>query len=171
MTAQTDLPTGQDLLAEINRLRKEKNAIILAHYYQTADIQDLADFVGDSLELGQGGGHVIGGDIDELNRVPGYQPSMTLTAYEPVSGEDVWHQVLPALTFGASSGSVATAGDLIFQGTEDGGLYAFHAETGEQLFHYDGGRTIQSSPLTYEVNGTQYVAVIASSTVLAFALP
>ena len=51
MTAQTDLPTGQDLLAEINRLRKEKNAIILAHYYQTADIQDLADFVGDSLEL------------------------------------------------------------------------------------------------------------------------
>jgi len=51
MTAQTDLPTGQDLLAEIDRLRKEKNAIILAHYYQTADIQDLADFVGDSLEL------------------------------------------------------------------------------------------------------------------------
>ncbi len=51
MTAQTDLPTGQDLLAEIDRLRKEKNAIILAHYYQTADIQDIADFVGDSLEL------------------------------------------------------------------------------------------------------------------------
>ncbi|WP_324828356.1 quinolinate synthase NadA [Qipengyuania zhejiangensis] len=51
MTAETKLPTGQDLLAEIDRLRKEKNAIILAHYYQTADIQDLADFVGDSLEL------------------------------------------------------------------------------------------------------------------------
>ena len=48
MTAQTDLPTGQDLLAEINRLRKEKNAIILAHYYQTSDIQDIADFVGDA---------------------------------------------------------------------------------------------------------------------------
>ncbi|MDP4574349.1 quinolinate synthase NadA [Qipengyuania sp. G39] len=51
MTAQTDLPTGEDLLAAIDRLRKEKNAIILAHYYQTADIQDIADFVGDSLEL------------------------------------------------------------------------------------------------------------------------
>ena len=138
---------------------------------KNAGVSLLVKPVGDSLELGQGGGHVIGGDIDELNRVPEYQPSMTLTAYEPVSGEDVWHQVLPALTFGASSGSMATAGDLIFQGTEDGGLYAFHAETGEQLFHYDGGRTIQSSPLTYEVNGTQYVAVIASSTVLAFALP
>ena len=51
MTAETTLPTGQDLLSEIDRLRKEKNAIILAHYYQSSQIQDLADFVGDSLEL------------------------------------------------------------------------------------------------------------------------
>jgi quinolinate synthase len=42
---------GLDLRAEIDRLRREKNAIILAHYYQTPDLQDIADFVGDSLEL------------------------------------------------------------------------------------------------------------------------
>jgi quinolinate synthase len=51
MTAQPTNLAGLDLRAEIDRLRKDRKAVILAHYYQKPEIQDLADFVGDSLEL------------------------------------------------------------------------------------------------------------------------
>ena len=64
-----------------------------------------------------------------------------------------------------------TAGDVVFQGSDTGDFYALDARSGKQLLKVAGLRGVRASPLTYRVNGKQYVAVVASSTVLTFGLP
>ena len=70
---------------------------------------------------------------------------MTVSAYDPVSGEQTWQAMLPAQTSIGASGNLPTAGTLVFQGVEDGGFYALHARTGETLFRFEAPRPIRAS--------------------------
>ena len=127
--------------------------------------------VGDTLEPGPDSrGHTESfAGLDRISE--DYPPEVTVSAYDPVTGEQRWQAVLPARSSIGASGNMVTAGNLVFQGVEDGGLYALDAETGDELFRFDAPRPIRASPLTYEVNGTQYVTVVATNTVVTLALP
>ena len=127
--------------------------------------------VGDTVEPGPGSpGHTESfSDLDRISE--DYPPSVTVSAYDPVTGEQEWQQVLPASSSIGASGNMVTAGNLVFQGVEDGGFYALDARTGDELFRFDAPRPIRASPLTYQVNGTQYVTVVATDTVVTLALP
>ena len=97
----------------------------------------------------------------------GFTPTGSLSAYNPVTGQQVWMTDAPAIT---SAGNVVTAGDVVFQGFGMN-LYGFDARNGKELFRSTLNSTIGASPITYRVNGTQYVAVVGAATVYAWALP
>jgi len=125
--------------------------------------------VGDTLETGVSDGHadsIAEGPIrDDMT------PNFTVTAYDPVTAEMVWQQTAPTSSTIGASGNLATSGDLVLQGTDIGEVYAFDARTGDQLFVYQHNRPIRASPLTYQVNGKQFISVVSSNDVLTFALP
>ena len=127
--------------------------------------------VGDTLEPGPDSrGHTE--SFSTLDRISeGYPPAVTVSAYDPVTGEQTWQTVLPAQSAIGASGNLVTAGNLVFQGVENGGFYALDASSGEELFRYDAPRPVRASPMSYEIDGKQYVTVVATNTVMTLALP
>jgi len=70
----------------------------------------------------------------------------------------VWRVALPV---SQSGGVLATAGNLVFQGRGDGSLVAYRATDGAPLWSFDAGTGIMAPPVTYQVDGVQYVSVLA----------
>ena len=68
-------------------------------------------------------------------------------------------------------GDVSTAGGVVFYGRASGEFAAVDAKSGAHLWHFETQETWKASPMTYSVNGRQYVAITSGANVLAFALP
>ena len=82
----------------------------------------------------------------------------SLDAWDPVAGRRVWR--VPYDSIG-NGGVLATAGNLVFQGTVDGRFVAYAADTGTKLWEARAPTAIISSPMTYRLGGVQYVSVLA----------
>ena len=90
-----------------------------------------------------------------------------IRAIDPKTGDIRWeYQVQPPST----AGVLATGGDLVFSGSIDGYFYALDAVSGEELWHIAVGSQVHSAPMTFAVDGKQYVSIAAGNVVFTFGL-
>jgi alcohol dehydrogenase (cytochrome c) len=91
-----------------------------------------------------------------------------LTALDPLTGRVKWKFPLYSSPW---AGTLTTSGNLVFAGDEDGYLMALEADTGKLLWRVNTGSRLVTSPITYELNGKQYLTMPSGSALLTFALP
>jgi len=91
-----------------------------------------------------------------------------LRALDPATGNLKWEW---KHTSPAWAGVLSTAGGLVFTGDAEGNFIALEAASGKALWHFQCGASVYSSPMTFAIDGKQYVAVAAGSALFTFALP
>jgi alcohol dehydrogenase (cytochrome c) len=92
-----------------------------------------------------------------------------IRALNPTTGDTRWN--FPIQEGSSSAGVLSTGGGLVFATVADGNLIALAAADGKFLWQYQTGERIRSSPISYSVDGKQYIAVSAGSVLFSFALP
>jgi alcohol dehydrogenase (cytochrome c) len=97
------------------------------------------------------------------------EPSAGIKAIDPESGKTVWDFKL--FQSSLSNGVMATAGGVLFASSRDGYLIALDAKTGKVLWRYQTGAVMTASPMSFAVDGQQYLAVAAGNTIFCFGLP
>jgi alcohol dehydrogenase (cytochrome c) len=100
--------------------------------------------------------------------VPGEKDWGALRAIDPRSGEIKWEFKYYSAPWGAA---LSTAGGVVFAGDTDGNFIAFDARTGKDLWHFQTGSAIFASPMTYALDGRQYIVIPAGAGLFAFGLP
>ena len=96
-------------------------------------------------------------------------PSQGVMAFDPESGKVAWKFELSENAL--QPGVLATGGGLVFAASAEGNFIALEATTGKPLWRFGAGASIPSSPMSYSVDGKQYVAVSSANVLYSFALP
>jgi quinohemoprotein ethanol dehydrogenase len=95
---------------------------------------------------------------DPVNRNSENPGKSELSAWDPIRQRQVWHVATPGVWNG---GTLTTAGNLVFQGQADGKFNAYAADSGKRLWWFDAKMGISGAPITYTVQGRQYISLIA----------
>lgn len=93
-------------------------------------------------------------------RAPGYDYVGEFVAFDPVTGKRAWTYKSPTGAAMTAS-ALATGGGIVFGGTADREFFALHSETGALLWQTRLNGDVSGAPITYEVDGTQYIAITA----------
>lgn len=104
---------------------------------------------------------VMNSGVDPFTRFDDTAPKGnlgSLQAWDPVRQKQLWEVPLPGAVNG---GTMATGGNLVFQGRADGSFVAYAADSGKVLWTFDAQNGVVAPPITYSVGGRQYVTVIA----------
>ena len=96
-------------------------------------------------------------------------PSAGIKAIDPETGKTVWDFKL--FQGSLSNGVLATAGGVLFASSRDGNIIALDARTGKVLWHYQTGGNHAAAPISYAIDGRQYVALTAGNVLFSFTLP
>jgi alcohol dehydrogenase (cytochrome c) len=103
-------------------------------------------------------------------RKPGEPPaSAGIKAIDPETGKTMWD--FKIVQGSLTNGVLATGGNVVFAAVRDGNLVALDAKTGAHLWHFPTGANMAASPMSYAIDGKQYVAIAAGNVVYAFSLP
>jgi alcohol dehydrogenase (cytochrome c) len=105
-----------------------------------------------------------------VKHIPGENSQKVLLAYNLDSGTFAWKYFQVGIGR-SSGGTMTTAGGLVFFGDDAESFEAVDATTGKPLWHFNTGQGFGASPMTYEVDGKQYIAIAAGSDIFTFALP
>jgi alcohol dehydrogenase (cytochrome c) len=95
--------------------------------------------------------------------------SAGIKALDPETGKTVWD--FKIFQGSLTNGVLATAGNVVFGAIRDGNLVALDAKSGEHLWHFQTGANVAASPISYGVDGRQFITIAAGNTVYAFSLP
>jgi alcohol dehydrogenase (cytochrome c) len=131
--------------------------------------EDGAYYIKGELKMAPGNSNgVVGGGGGGGRWLTGDKEYSAIRALDVTTGERKWQFKMVGDSW---TGTLATAGNLVFSADAAGNFFALNAETGEPLWHLELGSALRSNPVTYAVDGKQYVVDSAGSALFAFSLP